>query len=111
MKLFQPLVLAALAGYSQVALAYTPRFIGCYKAAQGMKKLGENEFQSMGICAKTCVDENIAGGGKGFSVLGMTEETLCYCSNLVPNDVLKVDDDKCSQKCPGSGAETCKSPC
>lgn len=101
-------MLAALSGYFQLALGAEPTYYACYSNQGSLVVKGENDFQSRGACRVTCVDDAKAAGGPGYSVQAMTNETICLCSQTLPNDIYKVDDSDCKQSCPGYKTETCR---
>ncbi|KAH8151609.1 uncharacterized protein LAJ45_04231 [Morchella importuna] len=107
MKHLSTLVLAALSGYFQLALGADATFYACYSNQGSLVVKGEDDFQSRGACRVTCVDDAKAAGGPGYSVQAMTNETICLCSQTLPNDIYKVDDSDCKQSCPGYKTETC----
>jgi cell wall integrity and stress response component len=110
MKALHSIVLIALTCWANIAIAAADaKYYACYSSAGSLAKKATNEFNSRGDCRKTCVDDNEASGGLGFSVMGMTKGTQCYCGNKLPNEAVKVDDTKCKQECPGFGSETCGS--
>lgn len=82
--------------------------VGCYKSAGSLELMKDIEYNSNGACGIVCVEDDVAAGNLGYSVLAMSSKTKCYCGNKLPSSSDKVDDDKCSMPCPGYDLETCK---
>jgi cell wall integrity and stress response component len=104
-----PFLLVALAGCAHVVRAQqvsSPAFVGCYSKTGSLQKKSSNAHQSSGVCHTTC-SKLVVDGITGYSVMGMTKSTDCYCSQTFPNSEFKVDNSKCDQDCPGYGKETC----
>jgi cell wall integrity and stress response component len=55
-----------------------------------------NMYQSNGACKTQC---------QGSWAFAIVQDTLCWCSNYIPN--MTVDVSKCSDKCPGYPSDLC----
>ncbi|TGZ81212.1 hypothetical protein EX30DRAFT_348767 [Ascodesmis nigricans] len=82
--------------------------VGCYKSKGSMKFMSSDGFNSDGFCGVKCVEEEVASGNMGYSVMAMANED-CYCGNKLPAKADKVDESKCSQPCPGYDERNCGS--
>ncbi|KAI1385791.1 uncharacterized protein F4822DRAFT_354864 [Hypoxylon trugodes] len=72
---------------------------GCYKSVGTMKNTSHDEFNTQGACAKVC-----RGLGK---LVGASLSKDCWCGDQYPNKADLVDDDQCTEPCPGFGDEAC----
>lgn len=67
-----------------------------------------DDFQSMGSCRETCVEGAVKDGGPAYAVQAMTNSTLCFCSQTLPNIIYRADDSECKQSCPGYSTDFCE---
>ncbi|KAL7619544.1 Protein SLG1 [Parahypoxylon ruwenzoriense] len=72
---------------------------GCYKSVGTMTIEDSIKFNSQGECAGLC-------RSKGMTT-GASNAHDCYCGNEYPNKADLVDDDQCTEPCPGFGDEAC----
>ncbi|KAI1413404.1 hypothetical protein F5Y13DRAFT_29471 [Hypoxylon sp. FL1857] len=72
---------------------------GCYKSVGTMKKLNTDNFNSQGACAGFCRKNNY--------VVGASNSVDCWCGDEYPNKADLVDDDQCTEPCPGFGDDAC----
>ncbi|OTA95208.1 hypothetical protein M434DRAFT_69779 [Hypoxylon sp. CO27-5] len=72
---------------------------GCYKSVGTMKKLNTDNFNSQGACAGFC--------RKNGYVAGASNSYDCWCGDEYPNKADLVDDDQCTEPCPGYGDDAC----
>jgi len=102
---------AALLGCIHYASAdeTAPAYKACYDNPGSLKQKGTSDFLSEGSCRKICVDQDKANGGLGFSVMGLTTETKCFCGQKMPNKAHKVDASNCNFSCPGFPENKCGS--
>ena len=88
-----PFLLAALAGCSHVVRAnVAPAFVACYSNPGTLKKKDTDPHQSSGVCHTTCVNIKLPNDVLGYSVMGMTSSTDCYCGQYLPNSGLEMLD-------------------
>lgn len=92
----------------QLAFSQDSTLYGCYSNQGSLEVKNDTEFQSRGACRETCVVNEKANGNPGYAVHAMTNGTLCLCSQTLPNEEFKVEDDLCKQTCPGYKEELCK---
>ncbi|KAI0838345.1 hypothetical protein F5Y06DRAFT_44711 [Hypoxylon sp. FL0890] len=84
---------------AQSPIAGTDTVHGCYKSVGTMKKLNTDTFNSQGACAGFCRDNNyVAGASNSYD---------CWCGDEYPNKADLVDDDECTEPCPGYGDDAC----
>lgn len=96
------LALALPAFVSASGPAYTK--LGCYSDVPDVKGDSTNVFQSFGLCVTQCAKDN-------YKIAVLSKGDHCACSNAVPPDSSKVNDDKCNTVCSGWPMENCKSLC
>jgi cell wall integrity and stress response component len=99
---FSRLVLATGEGTEVAAespISGTDTVHGCYSYVDNLTLNSTNEFNSQGACATICRDL-----GK---YVGATQAEDCYCGDEYPPLNTLVDDDECTEPCPGYGTEAC----
>ncbi|KAI6083471.1 hypothetical protein F4821DRAFT_262855 [Hypoxylon rubiginosum] len=72
---------------------------GCYKSLGTMTKAQTDEFNTQGSCTKFC--RNL---GK---VAAASNAKICYCGDVYPNKADLVNDDQCTEPCPGYDSQAC----
>ncbi|KAI2471108.1 hypothetical protein F4781DRAFT_142747 [Annulohypoxylon bovei var. microspora] len=72
---------------------------GCYKSVGTMKHQNTDDFNSQGACAGVCRTN-------GY-VAGASNSVDCWCGDEYPNKADLVDDDQCTEPCPGFGDDAC----
>lgn len=101
-----PHILATLAlALPALVSAYSPAYtkLGCYSSVPDVKGDSTNVFQSLGMCVTQCAKDN-------YKIAVLSKGDHCACSNALPPDSSKIDDDKCNTVCPGYPTDNCKSP-
>jgi cell wall integrity and stress response component len=90
------LALPALVG------AFSPAYtkLGCYSTVPDVKGDSTSPFQSLGMCVTQCATDN-------YKIAVLSKGDHCSCSNALPPDSSKVDDDKCNTVCPGYPTDKC----
>lgn len=90
-------IITALALFGSMATAAEKK-LGCYKTTTGLTLKDTSIYNSIGHCGpKSCL------GQAAFAMI----DQKCYCGDKIPADADKVDDSKCSIKCPGFPPDTC----
>ncbi|KAI1770213.1 hypothetical protein F4818DRAFT_433820 [Hypoxylon cercidicola] len=80
-------------------IAGTDTVHGCYKSVGTMTSQGRIDFNTQGKCAELCRNKKaVAAASNSFD---------CYCGDAYPNKADLVDDDQCTEPCPGFGTEAC----
>ncbi|KAI8964169.1 hypothetical protein F5Y11DRAFT_112190 [Daldinia sp. FL1419] len=72
---------------------------GCYKSFGTMKLDQSIAFNSQGACTTVCRDKG--------RLVAATNANDCYCGDQYPSKSDLVDDDKCTEPCPGFGTQAC----
>ncbi|KAI1087983.1 hypothetical protein F5B19DRAFT_499416 [Rostrohypoxylon terebratum] len=72
---------------------------GCYKSVGTMTHQNTDTFNSQGACAGLCRSKNF--------VAGASNAEDCWCGDEYPNKADLVDDDQCTEPCPGYGDDAC----
>ncbi|KAI1452164.1 hypothetical protein F4805DRAFT_45447 [Annulohypoxylon moriforme] len=72
---------------------------GCYKSVGTMTHQNTDNFNSQGACAGLCRSKNF--------VAGASNSVDCWCGDEYPNKADLVDDDQCTEPCPGFGDDAC----
>lgn len=85
-------------------------YLGCYNEHEHtnindkmIKDYSHKSFYSFNVpklCSKSCNEE-------GFSYFGLTNNKFCWCENILPNHISKVDDHECSAQCTGDANKYC----
>ena len=79
----------------------TLTYSGCFTSSETFTDLGPWTFQTSGYCQSACV--NITK-----PVMGLNGGTNCWCGDMLPAAVNKVDDHQCDYPCAGFDKDTCK---
>lgn len=72
---------------------------GCYKSFGTMTSQGEVPFNTQGKCTELCRGKN--------KVAAASNSHDCYCGDEYPSKADLVDDDQCTEPCPGFDSEAC----
>ncbi|KAI0122429.1 hypothetical protein F4814DRAFT_446364 [Daldinia grandis] len=72
---------------------------GCYKSLGTLKHEQTIKFNSQGACTVLCRDKG--------SLVAATNTEECYCGDQYPSKGDLVDDDQCTEPCPGFGSQAC----
>ncbi|KAI2603722.1 hypothetical protein GGR54DRAFT_644461 [Hypoxylon sp. NC1633] len=83
----------------QTPIAGTDTVHGCYKSVGTMVSQGTVPFNTQGICTQMCRDKKL--------VAGAANAGECWCGDEYPNKADLVDDDLCTEPCPGFGDDAC----
>lgn len=82
-------------------------YMGCYTDNNKYNKMLEKSVSinfpyanTPYICSKHC-------GKANFRYFGLADRKSCWCSNTLPEDGAKVDDNNCSIQCPGNANKYC----
>jgi len=73
---------------------------GCYSSSTGLTRNSSYTFNTQGYCQTQCAP-------LGYTVLGTTASTDCWCGNTLPPTADKVDDSFCNAPCAGFGDDSC----
>jgi len=93
---------AGITAASIVAGLSTMTLVGCYDSSVGLTLNSTYQFNSQGYCQLQCVAIDAL-------VLGLTEETKCYCGNEFPPSNTLVNSTFCDAGCAGFGTDPCGS--
>lgn len=75
---------------------------GCFNAlAAVVSSESQHMFNSVGLCLNQC-------RGQGAAVAAL-RESACYCANLYPAKLARIEDHECDAPCPGYPADLCGS--
>ncbi|KAI1210256.1 uncharacterized protein F4807DRAFT_74233 [Annulohypoxylon truncatum] len=83
----------------QTPIVGTDTVHGCYKSVGTMTHQNTDNFNSQGACAGLCRSKNF--------VAGASNSADCWCGDEYPNKADLVDDDQCTEPCPGYGDDAC----
>ncbi|KAI1097976.1 hypothetical protein F4804DRAFT_142339 [Jackrogersella minutella] len=83
----------------QTPITGTDTVHGCYKSYGTMTHMNTDNFNSQGACAGLCRSKDF--------VAGASNAEDCWCGNEYPNKADLVDDDQCTEPCPGYGDDAC----
>ncbi|XXH01475.1 Histone acetyltransferase [Hypoxylon texense] len=84
---------------AQDPISGTDTVHGCYKSYGQMKSQGEVPFNTQGKCTELC--RNLT------KVAAASNSHLCYCGDEYPAKADLVDDDQCTEPCPGFDTDAC----
>jgi cell wall integrity and stress response component len=90
-------IITALALFGGMATAAEKK-LGCYKSTTGLKLQDTSIYNSVGHCGPISCP-----GKAAFAMI----DKKCFCGDEIPADEDKVDDSKCTLKCPGYPPDTC----
>lgn len=94
--------LSALALALPVVAGYTST-LGCYSKVPSLVSQAAYQFQDYGYCTDKCSEG-------GYRVAALSGGKNCACSDELPVDSAKVDDDKCNIDCTGWPEDKCEQP-
>ncbi|KAI1377928.1 hypothetical protein F4677DRAFT_443846 [Hypoxylon crocopeplum] len=83
----------------QTPISGTDTVHGCYKSVGTMKSQGNIDFNTQGACNELCRNKK--------KVAGASNSHECFCGDEYPNKADLVDDDQCTEPCPGFGDDAC----
>lgn len=75
--------------------------IGCYSQILSIQSVAKFDYQSREWCLDYCDTNNATYAALNFG-------SKCSCTNTLPRDAAKVDDDKCDVACRGWPEDTCQ---
>ncbi|KAJ5153220.1 uncharacterized protein N7482_009698 [Penicillium canariense] len=93
-------ILASLALALPAFVSASHTTLGCYSEVPDLKGDSTNIFQAYGQCLSQCTMA-------GYEIAALSQVSHCACSNTVPPDSAKVDDEECKTPCPGYPSNYC----
>ncbi|KAH9905732.1 hypothetical protein F4778DRAFT_677275 [Xylariomycetidae sp. FL2044] len=72
---------------------------GCYGSLGELEHDSDNEFNTQGKCTEICRNQS--------KLVAATNAKACYCGDKYPNSNDLVDDDQCTEPCPGFSDQAC----
>jgi cell wall integrity and stress response component len=92
--------LSALALALPVVAGYTST-LGCYSKVSSLTNQAGFQFMDYGWCTDKCSEG-------GYRIAALSGGKSCACSDKLPAESAKVDDDKCNIDCQGWPEDKCE---
>ncbi|KAI5289130.1 hypothetical protein KEM54_004344 [Ascosphaera aggregata] len=94
------ILVTALVNLFPSAHAASYKMKGCWKNVSDLTSKGTYKWQSAGNCAQECSE---------YAIMAMTSGNECLCTNILPLEKDRTNDDDCSTPCVGYPSDLCGS--